>query len=99
MLMAQILLVHSTLCRSGFKEGRSADSFDEWSYLASYTDLINAYGTDTSGATQHYVAHGFKEGRSADAFDEWNYLASYTDLIKAYGTDTAGTAGTCCFWI
>ena len=73
-------------------EGGSLDGFDAWSYLASYIDLINAYGTDTAGVTQHYVEHGFKEGRSADNFDEWSYLASNTDLIRAFGSDTTAAA-------
>ena len=60
-------------------KSRSADTFDEWSYLASYTDLLNWLGDNAAAATQHYVEYGFNEGRSADTFDEWSYLASYTD--------------------
>ena len=29
---------------NGYSEGRSKDSFDEWSYLASNGDLITAFG-------------------------------------------------------
>ena len=46
---------------NGYKEGRSKDSFDEWQYLASNGDLINAFGSDTTAARQHYVSNGTKK--------------------------------------
>ena len=46
----------------GYAEGRSKDSFDEFSYLASYGDLIIAFGSDTSSATKHFINHGYAEG-------------------------------------
>jgi Ca2+-binding RTX toxin-like protein len=63
--------------------------FDAFSYLASYPDLITAFGSDGTAATRHYVSNGFGEGRLPDVFDEFSYLASYPDLITAFGTDGA----------
>ena len=63
-------------------------TFDASSYLAGYTDLLAAFGTDLTSATSHYFANGVSEGRSFDAFDENSYLASYSDLLAAFGTNT-----------
>ena len=48
---------------NGYAEGRSLDTFDEWSYLASNGDLISAYGSSAVSATEHYVTNGYAEGR------------------------------------
>ena len=61
--------------------------FDPVQYLASYPDLIVAFGYDPARATSHYITNGLKEGRAIDNFDELRYIASYSDLIKAFGTD------------
>ena len=88
---------------NGFNEGRtdnpSSGSSDYGSssnltdiealnYIASYGDLINAFGIDIEAAKSHYINHGQAEGRAIDNFDEWQYLASYSDLINAFGSDT-----------
>jgi hypothetical protein len=57
-------------------------------YIASYGDLINAFGNDTEAAKSHYINHGYSEGRALDTFDEWGYLASNNDLMNAFGSDT-----------
>ncbi len=59
-------------------------------YLASHSDLINAYGLDISAARDHYKNYGKNEGRLLDTFDEKIYLASHEDLINAYGLDIDG---------
>ena len=53
-------------------------TFDASSYLAGYSDLLAAFGTDLTAAKAHYFAHGVSEGRSFDAFDESSYLAGYS---------------------
>jgi serralysin len=60
----------------GFKEGRSLNSFDEWEYLASNTDVLTGLGASATAAAQHYAQHGFKESRTLDTFNEWEYVAS-----------------------
>ena len=64
-------------------------TFDASDYLAGHTDLLGAYGTDTTLASAHYFAFGVAEGRSFDAFDESSYLASHADLLAAFGTNTS----------
>ena len=44
--------------------GISGLTFDATSYLASHSDLLNAFSTDTSAARAHYFAFGVAEGRS-----------------------------------
>lgn len=74
----------------GQKEQRST-TFNGAAYLASYSDLRSAFGTDTGAATQHYISNGWKEGRSV-SFDSTAYLASNPDLLRAgLTTDTAAT--------
>ena len=62
-------------------------TFDAANYLASYGDLLTAYGNNTTKAETHYFQFGVSEGRSFDAFDETSYLASYSDLLDAYGSN------------
>ena len=45
--------------------------FDGLDYIASYGDLINAFGTNTTLALSHYVNNGQSEGRTPDSFNEW----------------------------
>lgn len=70
----------------------TAPTFDAYSYLASHTDLLAAFGGNTSSAWDHYMNYGFNEGRALDTFNERQYIASYNDLISAFGTNWA--AGT-----
>ena len=63
----------------------SKDSFDEWSYMASNTDLITAFNKDTVAGTKHYVNYGFEEGRKVVILMV-ALFASNTDLIDVYGS-------------
>lgn len=59
-------------------------------YIASYTDLMTAFGTNAVAGFDHFLISGFSEGRSA-SFDGLEYIASYGDLIAALGAnDDAG---------
>ena len=85
----------------GYAEGRTDSSTGSGSggssnltdlqalnYIASNSDLISAFGTDTDAAKSHYTNYGKSEGRTLDNFDEWGYLASNNDLMKAFGSNT-----------
>ena len=56
-------------------------------YIASYPDLIRAFGADPAAGERHYQLYGRTEGRSLDLFNESQYLANYADLRAAFGTD------------
>ncbi len=72
--------------------GGSYSNFDGLQYIASYGDLIGAFGTNQAAGTAHYVLSGYSEHR-ATSFDGLEYIASYRDLISAFGANqTAGTA-------
>lgn len=49
------------------RNGERGFDFDAAQYLANYSDLSAAYGTNEALAIRHYVIHGFGEGRSDDA--------------------------------
>jgi len=51
-----------------------------YDYLASYNDLMNAFGSDAGRASAHYQQFGENEGRSQDNFDEAAYLAANPDV-------------------
>ena len=75
---------------SGSSSGGSSNltDFQALNYIASYGDLINAFGTDLTSAKSHYINNGKSEGRVLDNFDEWGYLASNNELINPLGSDT-----------
>ncbi len=77
---------------SGFSSEDSSNltNFQALNYIASYGDLIIAFGADTDAARSHYTNYGKLEGRSLDDFDEWGYLASNNELINAYRFDPMG---------
>jgi hypothetical protein len=60
--------------------------FDALAYIASYPDLITAFGVNPQSGFDHYVGGGFAEGRSI-SFDPFQYIASNPDLITAIGLD------------
>jgi Ca2+-binding RTX toxin-like protein len=64
----------------------NATSFSALSYIAGYSDLRAAFGTDSAAGAQHFANYGFAEGRGL-AFNALNYIASYSDLRAAYGTN------------
>ena len=65
----------------------SLAEFNGYDYLASYDDLIVAFGPNEMDAFSHYIYNGAFEGRQADVFDGYQYLATYDDLIKAFGAN------------
>mgnify|MGYP001339578926 CR=1 FL=1 len=56
-------------------------------YIASNSDLISAFGIDTTAATAHYEDYGKSEGRVLTAFSASDYLANYSDLFDAFGNN------------
>ena len=60
--------------------------FDPLGYIASYGDLIEAFGAGRSGWERHYLVAGFAEQREV-SFNGLEYIASYPDLIAAFGPD------------
>jgi hypothetical protein len=62
--------------------------FDGLQYIASYPDLIAAFGADAAAGEAHYLSNGQSEGREIDDFDEDQYLENYGDLQAAFGDDT-----------
>ena len=67
-------------------------AFDAFEYLASYGDLITAFGANGQSGFDHYVNFGFAEGRARDAFDNFDYLASWGDLVAALGPNPQAAA-------
>lgn len=67
----------------------SLSDADALYYIASYPDLINAFGTDVSKGKNHYIRDGVKEGRQI-SFDPIAYINKYADIKQIYGTDTVG---------
>ncbi len=77
----------------GWAEGRDPNpsvdlaAVDGLEYIASYSDLINAFGANKDAGYQHFATQGLFEGRTT-SFDGLEYIASYGDLIKAFGANT-----------
>ena len=72
--------------------GSVPDNFDALEYIASYPDLISAFGANPDAGLAHYLQYGRYEGR-AITFDGLQYIASYDDLIRAFGPNRdAGAA-------
>lgn len=63
-----------------------AQSFAPLNYIASYGDLIRAFGDNQAAGLNHFLSNGFNEGRSA-TFNALDYTASYGDLIQAFGNN------------
>ena len=68
-----------------------AAPFGPLAYIASYDDLIGAFGADPAAGKLHYLATGHDEGRTV-AFDGLQYIASYGDLIGTIGADRSAGA-------
>jgi Ca2+-binding RTX toxin-like protein/alpha-tubulin suppressor-like RCC1 family protein len=64
---------------------------ESWLYLASWPDLMAAFGADSSLAALHYNTCGKAEGRGL-TFDAWGYLASWADLRGVFGTNLGAAA-------
>jgi hypothetical protein len=67
--------------------GTLPSGFDGLQYIASYADLIAAFGANAAAGEAHYLSNGQSEGRSADDFDEDQYLENYGDLRSAFGNN------------
>ena len=72
-------------------------SLESWEYLASFNDLMDAFGPDANAAATHYNTYGYNEGRSI-TFDAWEYLASFDDLMGAFGADPDAAAEHYVLW-
>jgi len=56
-------------------------------YEGTYPDIMNAYGANTTAATNHWTNVGLPGGRRASiTFDPVYYLNHNPDLAAAYGT-------------
>ena len=69
----------------------TAVPFDALAYIASYPDLMQAFGANGAAGFNHYVYSGFAEGRSI-TFDGLEYIASYADLMTALGANASAGA-------
>jgi serralysin len=65
----------------------AAAAFNALDYIASYNDLIAAFGNNPAIGFEHFITNGYFEGRSADKFAGLDYIASYNDLILAFGAN------------
>ncbi|OYU48978.1 MAG: hypothetical protein CFE31_06230 [Rhizobiales bacterium PAR1] len=70
----------------------TASTFKPLEYLASYGDLITAFGANSQSAWNHYAHSGAQEGRSADVFNNYTYIASFDDLTSALGSNSDAAA-------
>lgn len=69
----------------------AAPAFSALGYIASYDDLIAAFGTDDLAGKRHFVGAGYAERRTV-TFDGLQYIAGNADLIEAFGAQPeAGT--------
>ena len=59
---------------------------DTLNFVASYGDLINAFGANEQAGAEHFIDNGYKEGRTT-TFDGLDYIATYTDLMNAFGAN------------
>jgi uncharacterized protein (DUF1800 family) len=72
------LLVLPTCLRA-----ETLSDLDALRYIASHSDLIQAFGADPVKGRTHYEQDGVKEGRQI-TFDPNLYMASHPDLIQAF---------------
>lgn len=66
----------------------AAGAFSSLAYIASYDDLIAAFGDDRLAGKRHFLVQGYEEGRGI-GFEGEQYIASHADLIAAFGDDPA----------
>jgi hypothetical protein len=58
-------------------------NFNPQTYLANYSDLQNAFGTDLQAAAEHFINYGQNEGRNADTAIGTNPNVDYIAQAKA----------------
>lgn len=61
------------------------------SYIASYSDLIRAFGANPDAGRAHYRERAAIEGRVI-SFEPLRYIASFPDLIRAFGANAESGA-------
>jgi VCBS repeat-containing protein len=61
--------------------------FDALRYIASYADLIRAFGADAELGRRHWETSGKSEGRDPNRFDPIAYAAANPDLARLYHFD------------
>src|SRR5262245_59196189 len=61
-------------------------AFNGLEYIASYPDLMAAFGPNKAAGEAHYLNFGRFEGRTV-TFDALEYIASYADLRAALGAN------------
>jgi hypothetical protein len=76
------------LCSLAKQEDECMAPSDWLQYIASYGDLIQAFGLDEAAGRQHYEQAGRAEGRVPDTFNERRYIAKYPDLRASFGSNT-----------
>jgi hypothetical protein len=67
-------------------QAQSLSKLQALEYIASYKDLMGAFGDDAVWGARHYFNNGKAEGRTI-SFNALNYLCSYGDLIVAFHDD------------
>jgi len=70
----------------GYELALTTRAFDPLEYIASYSDLIQAFGANASAGQSHFDTFGVSEGRDV-SFDGLQYVASYSDLIRFVGVE------------
>ncbi|WP_200833254.1 CAP domain-containing protein [Ruegeria sp. AU67] len=68
-----------------------SDRTEALEYIASYDDLIAAFGANAEAGLRHYTDHGYLEQRQV-TFDGLEYIASHNDLIRAFRADAEAGA-------
>jgi len=77
---------------SGWAEGRDPNanvdlaSVNGLDYIASYGDLMGAFGPNKAAGYRHFATAGMFEGRYT-TFDGLEYIASYQDLMNVLGAN------------
>lgn len=88
-IASQVERILFTGDQSSFEVGTS--NVAPLDYIASYPDLMNAFGPNADAGFRHLVAAGVWEGRRI-TFDALEYIASYPDLMNAFGANAEAGA-------
>lgn len=64
-----------------------AQALDGLRYIASYPDLIKAFGASAAAGKAHYLDDGQRQDRSLSLFNPLIYAASNLDVFNAFGED------------